>query len=462
MIKNRIAPLVLSLAMLATAFTACGSQDSSNDTGSNSSASSTAAGTTSAAKDIKGEILFYNTRTDMELDSYEKNWKYYIGEFNKKYPNIKVNIETSKDYEGDLAIRMNSNEYGDVLFMSAKMKDADLPSFFIPLGKKAELEKKYDFVQDRYVGEDTYGIPPNGNGQGIVYNKSVFTKAGITTLPKTEDEFLADLKLIKDKTDAIPLYTNYKDSWALNAWEGYIDSVSGSDTYTNQVMLHEDDPFAKGKPHYIVYKYLFDVVSQKLVEDDPMTTDWESSKQLLADGKIATMPLGSWAIPQIKSKAKNPDDVSYMPFPYSIDGKMYTQAAGDYKLCISKNSKNIEAAKAFLWWFLDESNYAQNEGLIPSLKGSAYPDTLKNFQDMGVTLLIDKGAINDGTKNENGWLDAIDKESEVGLWNENFKKDIVDTALGNKKGTYDDIMNGLNKKWADTRAKLIKEGTIGK
>jgi ABC-type glycerol-3-phosphate transport system substrate-binding protein len=458
MLKKRIVSLALGVAMIATAFTGCGSNGDASTSSTSDTAASSASQSSTAATDLKGDIVFYSTRTDMQSESYGKGFTYYLGEFNKKYPNIKVSIETSKDYEGDLAIRMNSNDYGDVLFMSAKMKDKDLPSYFIPLGKKSELEQKYNFVTDRYIGDDVYGLSPDGNCQGIVYNKAVFAKAGITSLPKTEEEFLADLKLIKDKTDAVPLYTNYKDSWALNAWEGYIDAASGSDIYTNQVMNKEDDPFAKGKPHYIIYKYLWDVVSQKLIEEDPMTTDWESSKQKLADGKIATMPLGSWAVPQIKSKAKNPDDVAYMPFPYTKDGKMYAQGAGDYKLCINKNSENIEAAKAFLWWWMDESNYAQNEGLIPAVKGAAYPDTLKNFQDMNVNILIDKGAI----ESENGWLDAIDKESEVGLWNENFKKDIVETALGNKKGTFDDIMNGLNKRWSDTRKKLIEAGTVGK
>lgn len=55
-----------------------------------------------------------------------------------------------------------------------------------------------------------YGIPSTGNAQGIVYNKKVFEAAGITTLPKTPDEFLDDLQKIKDYDPSIdPLYTNY-------------------------------------------------------------------------------------------------------------------------------------------------------------------------------------------------------------------------------------------------------------
>jgi raffinose/stachyose/melibiose transport system substrate-binding protein len=458
--KKRIASLVLSVALIATAFTACGSSDDKSSDTSTTASSSASSSAAASPADLKGEITFVNHRTDMMDANYPNNWETYEKKFNEKYPNIKVNFEAMKDYEGEIAIRMNSNNYGDVLMLPSKMKDSDLASYFIPLGKKSELEKKYDFVQDRYVGDDTYGIPTAGTCSGMVYNKKIFADAGITTLPKTEEEFLNDLQIIKDKSngEVIPLYTNYKDNWPLVQWESYRVNVSGDPNFVNQLLPHMDDPFSQGKPHYIVYKYMFDVVQKKLVEKDPMTTNWENSKQMMADGKIAVMALGSWAVGQIKAKSKTPDDIAYMPFPYSQDGKMYSSAAGDYKICINKNSKNIDAAKAWLWWFVDESNFAVTEQMLPVQKGAKYPDTLKDFQDMGVQMIVDNGP----KEGENGWLDAIDKESEVGLWAENFKKDIVETALGNKKGTYDDIMNGLNKKWADTRKKLIDEGKIGK
>lgn len=456
MYKKKLLSLTLGAFMLATTFAGCGTTNETSVPASSSTAATSTSNTSASSKaDIKGEITFVNHRTDMQVNG----WTDYVKRFNEKYPNVKVNFESMADYEGEIAIRMNSNNYGDVLMMPTKMKDLDMPSFFIPLGKKSELEKKYQFVTDRYIGDDLYGIPPSGNCSGIVYNKKIFAQAGITTMPKSEEEFLADLKLIKEKTTAIPLYTNYHDNWPLTQWENFRVNVAGDPDFVNRVLPHSDDPFSPGRPHYIVYKLMYDVVKEKLVEKDPMTTNWENSKQMLADGKIATMALGSWAVGQIKAKTKTPEDIAYMPFPYSKDGKMYSSASSDYKLCINKNTKNLDAAKAWLWWFLEESNYAYKESMIPSVIGANYPDTLKDFQNMGVQMIVDSGP----KEGENGWLDAIDKESEVGLWAENFKKDIVETALGNKKGrTYDDIMKELNKKWADTRKKLIESGKMGK
>ncbi|MFZ5986246.1 MAG: ABC transporter substrate-binding protein [Bacillota bacterium] len=449
--KKKLLSLTLGAAMVVATLVGCGTTSESTKPVPTSAESTTVPNDKNA---IKGEITFVNHRTDL----MNGGWEEYAKRFNEKYPNVKVNFEAMTDYEGEIAIRMNSNNYGDVLMMPSKMKDSDMPSYFIPLGKKSELEKKYEFTQERYIGDDIYSVTPSGNCSGIVYNKKLFVQAGITDIPKSPEDFIAAMKLIKEKTDSIPIYTNYASNWPLNQWESYRVNVAGDANYVNQVLPHLDDPFAPGRPHYVVYKLMYDMVKEKLVEKDPMTTDWESSKQMLADGKIAAMALGSWAIGQIKALTKTPEDIAYMPFPYNKDGKMFASASGDYRLCINKNSKNIEAAKAWLWWLMDESNYAYNESMIPSLKGAEYPDTLKDFQNMGVEMIVDNGP----KEGENGWLDAIDKESEVGLWAENFKKDIIETALGNKKGrTYDDIMNELNKKWSDTRKKLIKEGKIG-
>ena len=70
-----------------------------------------------------------------------------------------------------------------------------------------------------------YGIPSTANAQGIVYNKAVFEEAGITELPTTPDEFLEDLQLIKDNTDAIPMYTNFAAGWTMGAWDAYIQAL---------------------------------------------------------------------------------------------------------------------------------------------------------------------------------------------------------------------------------------------
>lgn len=62
----------------------------------------------------------------------------------------------------------------------------------------------------------------------------------------------------------------------------------------NNVFTHTKNPFkdpGDGTHAYNVYKILYDTVADGLTEDDYSTTDWETSKNKLNSGDIATMVL---------------------------------------------------------------------------------------------------------------------------------------------------------------------------
>ena len=450
---KRYISLVLAVFMLLIALAGCGKPVEPAAATTTVEASTVEAAPATPA--LKGEMTFIHHRTDIDGTLI----KGYIADFNKIYPDVKIKTESMSDYDGQMTIRMNSNDYGDALIIVDSVNQKDYPSFFDVLGTATELEKTYMWmrVSKGTIGEDVYGLPTCGNAFGIVYNKRIWAEAGVTKLPGTPDEFTADLKLIEEKTKAIPFYTNYAADWPLaGQYEDHRTSVSGDVDYVNK-MVHMDDPFSPGKPHYIVYKLLYDAVKEKCVEDDPLTTDWESSKTRLATGEIATLMLGSWAIAQCQERSVqsgvDPKDVSFMPFPYTnADGNIYAGSGGDRNIAINKNSKNKEIARTWIDFFLNETDYAKQLGAINVLKSkqSEFPDTLKAFQDLGVKIIVN----NPAPVAEVGLLDKIDGKSEVGLWLSNFKKRIVESALGNTKESYDDIMKDLNTRWAQARKDL--------
>src|SRR5690606_28029503 len=142
-------------------------------------------------------------------------------------------------------------------------------------------------AEEAYDGQ-TYGIAITGNTNGLVYNKKVWEAAGITDLPTTPEEFLEDLQAIKDETDAIPYYTNYADGWPLSQSDSNRGALADPD-YSNTHVSYSDTPWAEDEWHGIVDGLLFDVVANGLNEEDPLTTNWEESKNLLGTGKVATM-----------------------------------------------------------------------------------------------------------------------------------------------------------------------------
>ncbi|MGJ6969349.1 ABC transporter substrate-binding protein [Streptosporangium sp. G11] len=372
----------------------------------------------------------------------------YAAEFNKTYPNVKVKFEGLTDYDGEVKIRMTSTEYGDVLSIPNNAKVSQYPTFFEPLGTADELSKKYNFTDRATVDNQVYGIANIGSAQGFVYNKAVWEKAGVKEWPKTPEEFLAGLKAIKDKTEATPYYTNYKDMWPLTMWGHALGSI-GCDPAGGDKLADTDNPWAPGQPLYVTDKLLFDVVANKLTEADPNTTNWEESKNLIASGKIATMALGSWAVVQMKEAAtkagQNPDDIAYMPFPSQTNGQFCTSVRPDYQYAVNVHSKNKPAAKAWVEWFITKSGDAQAALSISSVKGAPLPSSLTPFEEAGV-----KFVQMDNKKTEA--VDTIDKASEIGLGSPDYRQNIVDTARGAAKGDLNSIFADLNKRWAEARA----------
>ncbi|WEH12952.1 ABC transporter substrate-binding protein [Streptomyces sp. VNUA24] len=406
-------------------------------------AAATKEGSANAAKDpadVSGTITVLTHRTDLVQNGTMKK---YATAFNKTYPKVTVKFEGITDYEGEVKIRMNTENYGDVLMIPNAIAKKDYPSFFASLGSTAELSQKYRFTGNTTVGGKVYGLATVGNANGFVYNKAVWKKAGVTDWPTTPQEFLTDLKTVKARTSAVPYYTNFKDMWPLTAGTASIGSVS-CDARANDKLATSTAPWAEGSDLNVIDTLLYDVVHDKLVEKDPTTTNWENSKGMIARGEIATMQLGSWAISQMQKAAEtagtNPDDIGFMPFPAQKNGKFCAITSSDYQQAVSVHSTHKAAARAWVDWFTEKSGFAQNEGSIPTLKSGALPDTLKPFEDNGVTLLEQSQA-------KSAQVNAIDNAAEIGLAKPDYRQKLVDMARGVQSGSLKDYFAELDKKW---------------
>lgn len=364
--------------------------------------------------------------------------------------NCKVEYQGFTDYATDIPTMMNTTEYGDVLMIPDTVKLEDLSNFFEPLGTYDEMNAKYMWADKKMYDNTVYGIAHLGTiAGGICYNKRIWQEAGVTTLPVTPEEFVADLKLIAENTDAIPYYTNFADaSWTLVQWASLVNSASGSKSYETDLLVNKQDIFTPGGAYYEVYKLMFNVFKNPtLHEEDPMTSDWEGCKKAINEGKIATMVMGSWAVSQFKEAGDNPDDIGYMPAPFSVNGKQYAESTADYCLGINKNrSDDIKAlGKKYITWFVEESGFAQKEGSVCALRGSEMPDYLTDFAncEFFVTESAPEGLV--------GVWDAINNDSEVGTWQgdaANFKIQIAEAAFaGEGDDKFDSIIAEANSKW---------------
>lgn len=281
-----------------------GSTSSSSKTEDNSSATSgEESSTTPSGEKITLKVLTHRTdrKDDGSLDKM-------TDAFEEKY-NCTVEYQSFKSYADDVSTMMSTKEYGDVLMIPDTVKLADLSNFFEPLGKYDELKDKYKWADQKMYDGTVYGLAHLGSvSGGICYNKKVWADAGITTMPKTADEFIADLKKIKEKfPDVIPYYTNFKEaSWTASQWSSLVVPSSGNPNFETDLIVNKEDFFTEGKPYYNVFKLMYDIYSDStLIEGDPMSSDWEGSKLMIAKGEVATMTMGSWAVSQFQQIAKD-------------------------------------------------------------------------------------------------------------------------------------------------------------
>ena len=395
--------------------------------------------------DLTAELRVITHRTDI----IDTTFAQYVEEFNKLYPNITIKYEGITNYADDMSTRISSSSWGDICMVPTSILLPDLGLYFHPLCSLSEIENDYNFATNRAYDGIVYGIPSTGNAQGIVYNKKVAEAAGYTTdnLPKTPDEFIQFLQDIKDKTDAIPLYTNFAAGWTMTAWDAYISGgATGDGDWMNITMPQTKDPFADrgdGTGPYAVYKILYDAVSLGLTEDSPTATDWEGSKPMINNGEIGTMVLGSWAIVQMQEAGPNADDIGYMPFPITVNGTQYASAGSDYCFGVNKDSStdNKIAAMLYIKWLSESSNFAYDQGGVPVLKSQPYPDTLAAFD--GIALVEDAPA-----PTELASLQAdVNRESELSLnADQTHVQRIVEAVItGNE--TLDQIIDDWNTRW---------------
>ncbi|MEU2061281.1 ABC transporter substrate-binding protein [Streptomyces sp. NPDC013455] len=390
--------------------------------------------------DASGTIKVLTHRTDLVQNGTMAR---YAKEFNKTYPEVTVKFEALTDYEGEVRIRMNTDDYGDVLMIPAAVAKNDYPKFFAPLGTAAELGGTYRFSDKTEVGGKVYGIAQFGTANGFVYNKAVWKKAGIRQWPTTPREFLTDLKAVKARTDALPYYTNFKDGWPLTAWSNNIGSVT-CDSEANDKLAGAVSPWRRGSELHVIDSLLHDIVEGGLSEKDPSTTNWEASKGLIAKGEVATMQLGSWAITQMRDAARkagsDPDDIGFMPFPVQKGGKFCAVLASDYQQAVNAHSSHKAAARAWIDWFTEKSGYSAKEGAVPALKSAPMPSTLRDFVDNDVTFV-------ERSEARTGEVNAIDNAAEIGLNKPDYRQKLVDLARGAQKGSLDDYFADLDGRW---------------
>jgi multiple sugar transport system substrate-binding protein len=223
-------------------------------------------------------------------------WDRVVKDFNKKYPQItvKVDVVNWNDVDNKITSEVQANNPPDIAQASADW--TGLQSIVYPAAQVLSRTTRNNVVKSFYdqgkIGATVYGIPWIASSRALVYNKSLFSKAGISRPPKTWNEYKADAQKLKRAGAAtpacIPLGNEEAQAealiWELGNGGGYVDSK---------------DNWALNSPQDVAtFEFINSLVKADLTNPNPATTNrtadcwasFEAGKVGMTNSQPAELP----------------------------------------------------------------------------------------------------------------------------------------------------------------------------
>ncbi|TQF03484.1 extracellular solute-binding protein [Kitasatospora acidiphila] len=328
-----------------------------------------ACGSSAKKDDSAGGSGNYNgkTLTVWLMDgSAPQTWQDGIkADFESQYPGAKLNIQIQKwDGIGQKLTTALSEGSVDVMEVgntqtagyAASGGLMDLTSAKADLGGN---DWAANLNASSVLDGKQYAAPWYFTNRVVIYNKGLWSKAGITGTPKTLDEYYADLDKLKAAGVQDPIYLPGEE------WYTYFGLLSGEGgQIAKQVggkwVGNLESPEAKAA--FATFQKL-QGYSTAPKDKDEATPQQDT---LFPKGTIASMIGLGWEAPAPKDMPA--DNVGYFPVPGKTADKPSGVFLGGSNLAIAQASKNQGLAKDFLKLALSDKFEGQmaSAGLIPN------------------------------------------------------------------------------------------------
>ncbi len=336
-----------------------------------------------------------NSVTEIEIVQYKPEASNYFKmvekAFNETHDNIHLTINSPNDAAAILRTRFIREDYPDIVGIGGDIEysyyvDAQIladVSNYKGLSDIKQVYRDIDESLELVPTDGTFAVPYMANAAGILYNKNLFEQNG-WKIPTNWNELITLCEEIK-KTDTLPFYFGFKDTWScLAPWNAI--AVGLTETDTVKKVNKGETTFTKEYAE-TAEKYL------NLLQygpDSPFAYSYNDACTAFARGESAMYPIGSYAVPQILSV--NPDmniDSFVMPASDSSDGNTLNSGI-DLQFCITEACENKEAAYEVLDFLFADENiqaYADAQNAIPCKEGdfklASMLDGMKEYIEAG-------------------------------------------------------------------------------
>ncbi|TDL31017.1 carbohydrate ABC transporter substrate-binding protein [Jeotgalibacillus sp. S-D1] len=316
--------------------------------------------------------------------------------YEKENPHVKIEIYTvggAIDDLSDLKAQMAAGE-GPVIFTNTGYENARLwRNYLEDLSDQPWVKEAYDdALAPVTIDQKIYGMPVNLEGYGFIYNKDLFSKAGIDEPPATLSELIVAAEKLKN-SGITPFATGYYEEWKLG------------DHLMNIAFAKQEDPaaFIKGLNEGTEkinqnerFNDLIDLLDVTLTfgNNNPLTTDYNMEVDLFTSGKAAMVQQGNWIQPMIDEQG--PDmNIGFIPIPINDqrENNALVVSVSNYWVINSQAApEQKEEAKKFLNWMVssEQGNMFMTERFkfIPAFKnidndhlGPLAAETIKQYKE---------------------------------------------------------------------------------
>ncbi len=253
------------------------------------------------------------------------------------------------------------------------------------LFEKALNVNRFTEGNEYNVKPGVYGIPLDVMTIQMVYNKSLYEKAGLdpNVPPATWEEFMEHGRILKTK--GIPGFVSgFGEIWMIDAFaSNFAMNLMGQDkvfdTYRGKVAYTD--------PDWVRVLSLFKEMTENgLFVDGTVTMVNKTAEQTFANGRAAYAFNGSWCINVYKGMNPGLNYGAMLPPKVASTNPMLIWGGAGSSFVVNAKSTRREAAVKFLRWLTDapqQSYLAEQTVNLPSNKNSLkqIPPVLAQFAD---------------------------------------------------------------------------------
>ncbi|MEA4890610.1 MAG: extracellular solute-binding protein [Clostridiaceae bacterium] len=357
----------------ATTSTPAGTSGTTAGTTTGATSGGTAATTAASTEPVK--IYIFSNQPE-----YSDAFNAYIEAYKSVAPHVTIDMEVNQaDYPTLVKAKLSSGEVPEVFCSTAGAEIKLYMEYSADLTNEPLAAAMLDSVRANmsYEGK-VYGLPVKANCFGIVYNKTLFEEAGITTLPKTITEMKAACEKLVAK-GYTPFSNGYKEWWVQkHIFQHYLDA--STDNASDLVAK-----FIKGEAKFADYPLLstnfFDFLdlTVKYGMAKPLEADLNAEIAAFGTGKAAMMTgQGPWTEEAVMAIDPNLK-LGIMGYPVD-DNPAHSRiiTGADQALRIYKDSPVVnEVIKLYNWLYTSEYGkkwFSDVAKVIPPIKDAPIPN----------------------------------------------------------------------------------------